>query len=121
METTYNPIKKEMVTTHRLGQAKERHGEGTGERILTISTYKYERDIITRAEVSLHTATGFQHAYGMVRDGEGDYSKRLQRVPCPRVSEKVIKAAHQSQAVWFQAILDEAIAWYARQEQGRAA
>ncbi len=108
METEYNKDKKEMVSTLHMGQAKERYGETIGERVLTITTRKYERTISTTASVSWHGPHSRQHCYSFAGDKDGDFSKTLQKEPCPRATEKVIRAYHARAEWMFEAVINQA-------------
>lgn len=108
MNTEYNKAKKEMITTHSLGQAKERHGDKIGERILTISTYKYGQQISTNAKVSWHGDGVVSHCFSFAGDKDGDFSITLQKEVCPRATEKVIRAYHAKAEPLFEGVLSKA-------------
>lgn len=114
MQTEYNNSRKEASTKISFGQAKERHGERIGERILTITTSKGYNggEIETSASVSLHYDGCMTHAFSFKGDKEGDFRNTLQKVPCKRVTEKSILAAHESAKAFFQATIEEALKHY---------
>lgn len=108
MNTEYNKDRKEVVTTISFGQAKERHGETIGERVLTITTSKYERTMSTRASVSWHGPHSRQHIFSLAGDKDGDFSARLQQEVCPRATEKVLRAYHAKAEPLFEAVINRA-------------
>ncbi len=108
MNTFYNKDKKEMVSILSLGPAKEWTGETMGQRILTITTSKYERYISTSASVDWHGPHSRQHIYSFSGDKNADYSARLQTEICPRATEKVIRAYHAKAEPIFELVIKRA-------------
>ena len=122
METKYNPANKSVETTLSLGMAKERNGDRMGERILTITTSKYERMISTSASVKMLIKLEggmniWQHCFSFAGDKDGDYSARLQREVCPRATEKVLRAYHAKAEPLFDEVVRRAKEHYGLTEQ----
>jgi hypothetical protein len=111
MQTVYDKVSREVITTYNLGQRKQRNGEKIGELVLTISTRKdSHQGISTYASVSLHLENFTEHAFSF--GGDGDYSKNMLNQPCKRVTEKALLNAHENVRGMFNDILQAALAHY---------
>jgi hypothetical protein len=108
------------TTDYSLGIVPATEYDKEGERVLRIATSKrhFAKGIIESSATVItvrdsgHGYKSEQHAFGM-GTGCGDYSRTIERTPCPRVTEKHIKAAHESALQHFETVLAQAIAHYA--------
>lgn len=87
-----------------------------GKLVLVVKSYKGGRsNIITSASVfNEHpTGQGYEsrvHCFGF--GAGGDYSKNVQNIPCNRVTEKTLAAAHASALENIEGIITEAKSFY---------
>src|ERR1035437_995569 len=113
LQTTYNADRKEAKTVHPMGPAKERFGGNRdGERVLEITTSKYEGILKTNASVFFVHDHGKTHCFGLGSPKDGDFSATLNRAQCPRATEKVIRQAHEAALAEFDAVLEAATKHY---------
>jgi hypothetical protein len=86
-----------------------------GERRLTVSTYKIDATIISRASVSLHRPDGvYTHRIGY--GAGGDFSRRIIAQP-GRGTEKAVAAQHAQALAMVPQLLIEAKAHYAPKQE----
>lgn len=92
------------VTTH----------EGPGERVLTISTYKSGKGLLTLASVSVEVGTC------TIMEIFGDYSKRI-LLTATRATEKAIRVQHEGVlAEHLHTVYAEAVAFYQDKDAKKA-
>jgi hypothetical protein len=105
-----------------MGPAPERFNpERMGRRVLEIRTSKgYNGGTIeTRASVMWIGDHSRQHCFGMSKPAtpkDGDWSAKLQTVPCKRVTAKAVAEAHKAAEPLFAQALAAATAFYAQVE-----
>lgn len=76
--TTYDKIRKEAKSIYSMGPAKERFGgDRTGERVLEITTSKYNGVLKTNASVFFVHGHGKTHCFGLGSPKDGDFSMTL--------------------------------------------
>ncbi len=83
-----------------------------GERVLTISTYKSSRGLLSTASVSEHSDGCQMHVFGLA--GGGDYRKTLTLSPNIRATEKAVRLQHEQALALAPTVIEEAKAHYAR-------
>lgn len=105
-------------TMHGNLQAKTIIDLGDGRRELHVTTDKaYRGGISCDARVMQRTGSGFlSHAFGLSRDGSGDYSKTLAEDRAKRATQKALETMHREALATIDSVIAEANAWYAAQE-----
>lgn len=99
-------------------QAQTRIPLGSDRRELRITTDKGYRgglDCDARVVQVSEDGCSYQHAFGLARDGSGDFSKNLATDRTKRATAKAIETMHRECLALAPAVLDEARAYYAAQ------